>query len=440
VIVFASGPTGPLYRIPDTGGTPVAFTKVLPEGDGHRYPEFLPDGQHLLFFRANDAPELAGAYASSLEGMQPVRILPDSSNLAYVPADAGKGGYLFFRRESTLMAQQFDPSVLRTSGGPISLADQIANGFNNILWGDFAAVPGVVAYVSGVAGQNAEDLVWVDRSGKRSDLVQSVSGLNQLSPDGTKVTFFRYDPKSTSPDADLWVQDLTRGGTVRLTLSGAFNAIWSPDGKRIAYASRTLSRTDFYLIPATGAAKPELLLASAGQNARLLDWSQDGKSIVYLNIGVAPDDLLLLPAEGDHKPVTYLPKASFRRQSAQFSPDGLWMAYESDETGQNEVYVQAVPASSEKVTISSGGGVGPRWRRDGKELYFVTRDRRLMGVTVKTGTKFEAGVPHQILEKFGVTNYAPTADGQKFLVAQPRAEGAAPPITVVLNWQAGLKK
>jgi dipeptidyl aminopeptidase/acylaminoacyl peptidase len=144
--------------------------------------------------------------------------------------------------------------------------------------------------------------------------------------------------------------------------------------------------------------------------------------------------------EGDHKPVTYLPKASFRRQIAQFSPDGLWMAYQSDESGQNEVYVQAVPASSEKVTISSRGGSAPRWRRDGKELYFLTRDRKLMAVTAKTGAKFEAGVPHQILDMRGSTNYASTADGQRFLMSQVRAESVVPPITVVLNWQAGPKK
>ncbi len=440
VILFASGPSGPLYRIPDTGGTPVAATKIPPEGEGHRYPEILPDGQHFLFFRATDAPEAVGAYVGSLDGMQPVRVLPDSSNVAYVPAETGKGGYIFFRREGSLMAQPFDPTGLRTSGGVLSVADQIANGFNNILWGDFATVPGVLAYVSGIAAQNSEDLVWVDRAGKRSSLLQAVNGRHELSLDGTKVAFFRYDPRSASSDPDLWVQDLTRGGTVRLTLSGAFNAIWSPDGKRIAYASRTLARTDFYLIPATGAAKPELLLGSAGQNARLYDWSLDGKWIVYLNIGVAPGDLSLLPVEGDHKPVTYLPKTSFRRQNAQFSPDGLWMAYESDESGKFEVYVQAVPASSEKVTISAGGGAIPRWRRDGKELYYVTPDLKLMGVAVKTGTKFEAGVPRQILENFGGTVYASSADGQRFLVAQQRAEGAVPPITVVLNWQAGLKK
>ena len=118
--------------------------------------------------------------------------------------------------------------------------------------------------------------------------------------------------------------------------------------------------------------------------------------------GALAAQVLLLPVEGDHKPVTYLPKASFRRLDARFSPDGLWMAYQSDESGRNEVYVQAVPASSEKVTISSGGGVQPRWRRDGKELYYIAPGRKLMSVTVKTGAKFEAGVPRQILEKLGV--------------------------------------
>jgi len=189
-----------------------------------------------------------------------------------------------------------------------------------------------------------------------------------------------------------------------------------------------------------------LLLEAAGQNAILHDWSLDGKWIAYSNTNAGTSDLLLLPVEGDHKPVTYLPKASFRKLNARFSPDGLWMAYQSDESGRYEVYVQAVPASSEKVTISSGGGVGPRWRRDGKELYYGTRGGKLMSVTVKTGAKFEAGVSRQILDgglevgAGGATRYAPSADGQRFLIGQQRKEDAAPPITVVLNWQPGLKK
>jgi Tol biopolymer transport system component len=441
VIVFASGPNRPLYRIPDTGGTPADATKAPPAGEGFRFPEFLPDGQHFLFYHASDAPDVAGIYAGSLDGMQPVRILPDLGNAAFVPAETGKSGYIFFKREGALMAQAFDPINLRTSGGVLSIADQIPYGFGNIAWADLAAVPGVLAYVSDTTDQNSADLAWVDRAGKKADVLQGVVRLLDLSPDGAKVTFLRRDPRSTSQDPDLWVQDLTRGGTVRLTLTGAFNSIWSPDSKRVVYGYRPLTgRTNFYLIPATGAAKPELLLEAAGQNAILYDWSLDGKWILYSDTNTGFGDLVLLPAEGDHKPVTYLPKTSFRRGNARFSPDGLWMAYQSDESGRNEVYVQAVPVSSEKVTISSGGGAIPRWRRDGKELYFLTPDQKLMAVTVKTGTKFEAGVPHQILEKLGSTNYAPTADGQKFIAPQPRAGGAAPPITVVLNWQAGLKK
>ncbi len=447
VILFASGPNGPLYRIPDTGGTPAAATKEPPAGEGYRFPEFLPDGQHFLFYRASDAPDVAGIYAGSLEGMQPMRILPDAGNAAFAPAETGKSGSIFFKRDGALMAQTFDPTNLRTSGGPLSIADQIPFGFGNIAWADLAAVPGVVAYVSDTADQNSTDLVWVDRNGKKADVLPGVRAFGDLSPDGTKVAFFRRDPRSTSLDPDLWVQDLTRGGTVRLTLTGAFNAVWSPDSKRVAYAYRPQTgRTNFYLIPATGAAQPELLLEAAGQNAILFDWSLDGKSIVYGNTNAGSGDLLLLPAEGDHKPLTYLPKATFRRRNTRFSPDRLWMAYQSDESGRNEVYVQAVPASSEKVTISSGGGVQPRWRRDGKELYYGAPGGKLMSVTVKTGAKFEAGVPRPILDGVGgsgVTSdpsYAPSADGQRFLTEQRRKEDSAPPITVVLNWKPGLKK
>jgi len=224
----------------DTGGTSAAATKAPPAGEGFRFPEFLPDGQHFLFYHASDTPDVAGIYAGSLEGIEPVRILPDFGNAAFVPAGAGvpaetgKSGYVFFKREGALMTQAFDPANLRTSGGALSIADQIPFGFGNIAWGDFAAVLGVLAYVSDTADQNSTDLVWVDRAGKKADVLSGVVGLGDLAPDGTKVTFLRRDPRSASADADVWVQDLMRAGTVRLTLTGALNAVWSPDSKRVA--------------------------------------------------------------------------------------------------------------------------------------------------------------------------------------------------------------
>jgi Tol biopolymer transport system component len=439
VILFASGPNGPLYQIPDTGGTPTPATEAPPQGEGFRYPAFLPDGDHFLFYRASDAPDVAGVYAGSLQRIEPVRILPDVGNVAYVSAGNGEGGTIFFKREGALMAQAFDPTSLRTSGGTLSIADQIPFGFGNIAWAQLAAVPGVLAYVSDAA-QNLADLVWLDRAGSTSVVVRGVGGVSNLSPDGTRVSFFRRDPRSTAQDPDLWVEDLTRGGTVRLTMTSSFNSVWSPDSKRVVYAFRPQTgRTSFYVVPATGAATPALLLEAAGQNARLEDWSRDGRWIVYSTNNDGSGDLMLLPTEGNRKPVVYLSKSSFRRSNAQFSPDGLWMAYQSDESGRSEVYVQAVPASTEKVTISSGGGGGPRWRHDGRELYYAAPGGKLMGVAVKTGATFEAGVPRQILDGIGGAAYAPSRDGQRFLIVQPRAEAAAP-ITVVLNWRPGLGK
>jgi Tol biopolymer transport system component/predicted Ser/Thr protein kinase len=442
VIVFAPEPEGPLYRIPDTGGTPVVVGKAPPPNEGYRYPEFLPDGKRFLFVLATDAAERLGLWVGSLDGMEPVRVLPDPSNAAYVPARSGKGGYLFFRRSGgALMAQRFDIGGPRTTGPPISVADQIANGFNNLLWADLAAAPGVLAYVSGL-GVNPWNLVWVDRAGKRTEFLPGVASAaqyrHQLSPDGTKVLFFRNDPRSTV--RDLWVQDLARGGPIRLTFSGCFGAAWSPDGKRVAYSTGTVVRSDVYEIPATGAARPKLILPAAGVLASLNDWSRDGKRIVYTTGSSAPGDLLLVPMEGEPKPVVYLPRGPYQRSRAQFSPDGAWMAYDSDESGHSEVYVQAVPASSDRFTVSIGGGLAPRWRSDGKELYYVAPDEKLMAVAVKTSPAFEAGPPRQIVEKLGGTAYAVSPDGQRFLVAQAGAGNAVPPITVVLNWEAEMKR
>jgi eukaryotic-like serine/threonine-protein kinase len=189
------------------------------------------------------------------------------------------------------------------------------------------------------------------------------------------------------------------------------------------------------------------MLVKTGINGRSTDWSRDGKFVAYMQFaGTRGNDLWLLPMEGDHKPIPYL-QTPFNEANAQFSPDGKWMAYSSNESGSPQVYVQPIPTTGAKWQISAAGGDQPRWRRDGKELFYISADQKLTAVPVKSAATFEAGSPQALFEiqpLFGPLTgrfvYQSTADGQRFLVLTNTGGRAPPPITVVVNWQTGLKK
>jgi Tol biopolymer transport system component len=438
--------------VPAAGGVPAPVTKVEPgAGNNHRSPEFLPDGSRFLYLALNEKPENSGIYAGSLEGTAPVRLLADTSNPAYAPpAAAGKTGHLVFVRQGTLMAQPFDPNGLRMNGDLFPVAERIA-GAGNVGFSAFSmSENGVLAYRTG-ARTIDQELIWMDRTGKRQGgLVESSAILTAaLSPDEKRIAFGIVVPGTMS--GDIWLQDIARGARSRFTFGPGHSMypVWSPDGARIAYIARpTPLLYDFYQKPASGAGKEEFLIR-AGVNAAIFDWSPDGKFLVYTQYSEKTNaDLWFLPLSGDHKPVVYL-QSPFNETMANVSPDGRWMAYMSDESGAMQVYVQAIPATGAKWQISTAGGAEPRWRRDGKELFYVAPDRNLMAVPVKGGgSLFEAGAPKALFE--GVTfangqvpryHYQPSTDGQRFMVATSSSSDATGgTISVVVNWQAGLKK
>jgi predicted Ser/Thr protein kinase len=454
VIVFSPDPNAPLQRVDMSGGVPIAITKLSQDGEDHRFPEFLPDQRHFLYtVHYSDAD---GIYAGSLQGGPSVRILPDISSAVYVPpgvsaATASGPGYLLFRRETTLMAA-FDPARLQITGEVFPVAEEI--GVTNAAYGAFSAsTNGVLAHSPG--GDRPErELVWVDRAGKRLGTVGKSGPITYeaLSPDEKTVAYIVTD--AGNGHSDVWLYDMNRGSASRFTLGTgrAVSPIWSPDGSRIAYAGSptNVGKFDILQKPVRGG-KEELVQPSAGAQLRLFDWSPDGKTVVYMpegTVGKTKADLFLVPMEGDHKPSVYL-QTPFGEYDGQFSPDGRWMSYTSDESGQEQVNVQPIPPSGAKWQVSTAGGSRARWRRDGKELFYIAVDRKLMAVPVKTTPSFEAGSPQELFPEApligtntsGQFYYTPSKDGQRFLMDVP-GEGVAtqPPITVVLNWQAGLKK
>jgi eukaryotic-like serine/threonine-protein kinase len=448
VIVFSPGPGSAIARVSAAGGVPTALTKLAMPDELRRFPIFLPDNIHFLYLSNAGKPETNGINVGSLDGAPSVRILSDESSAAYAPSEAsGANGVVLFRREGTLMGVPFDSRRLRTTGEVFPIAEGVGV-YGNANAAAFSVSPsGVLAYSTGeiLGGTQTREMAWMDRAGKRLSVVGHPDKISSmaLSPNEKGILFNLFNAGGDT--SDIWLLDVERGVPSRFTFRPGLSSsgIWSPDGSTIVFESD--NRT-IYRKPANGTGKEELLV-TGGINNRPLDWSRDGKFVVYQNYGgTTGTDLMLLPLQGDQKPVPYL-QTSFNEGNAQFSPDGRWMAYASNESGQPQVYVQAIPASGAKWQISPAGGDQPRWRRDGKELYYISADRKLMAVSIKNDTAFEAGAPQPLFELnpvypplSGRFVYQPTANGQKFLVVANVGGEVAPPITVVLNWQAGLKK
>jgi eukaryotic-like serine/threonine-protein kinase len=448
VILFSTGPAGAVQRVSTSGGIPTPVTKLAEKDEGHRFPAFLPDGVHFLFNATTNNPRTTGVYAASLNGSAPVRLLPDVTNAVYVPARVGgEGGYLLFRRETTLMAQPFNSVAMALSGELFPIAGEVPSSGNNGFGAFSVAENGTLVYRTGGPASNRE-LVWVDVAGKRIGTVTQpgpLQGSPAISPDG-RVVAIRINSGS---QADIWLQDMNRDVSSRLTFGPGLEStpVWSPDGSRLAFASQPLDGggSDLLQKPFNGNS-PETLLLKGGVNAFSEDWSSDGKWLVYRQTAQATAlDLWLLPLEGDPKPIPYL-QTPFNETIARFAP-GLgaaprWMAYQSNESGGYQVYIQAIPASGAKYQVSTSGGTLPMWRRDGKALYYLSTDQKLMAVPVTLGASAELGRPQELFTMPGITGYAPAADGQRFLVNIPAGgeATAAPPITVVLNWTAGLTR
>jgi serine/threonine protein kinase len=449
VIVFSAAlGSGGLSRVSAQGGKPTAVTQ-LPSGETnryHRYPQFLPDGRSFLFQFLTSSPEAAGIYVGTIDGGAPVRVLDGVEQAMYAPRPGGPTGFLLYRRQDTLLAQPFDSAARRITGDAMPVADGVGSGPNTGA-GAFSVSPAGVLAFSSDWSQSGE-LIWIDRAGQRLGAISGESRELQgvsLAQGSTRVAYGAGKPP------DVWVQPLPGGEPSRFTFGPAPGwafPLWSPDGRELAYTTYDLVGFPKYEIRRRRADRggAEETLLRATQTLYPWDWSPDGRFLVFSDEAY---DFALLPLSGDRRPVPLLTAPGIQAL-AQFSPDGRFLAYTSDQQGQTDVYVGTVPASGAVWQVSTNGGSMPRWRRDGRELYYRAVDGTLMVVSFGAGVGARGaaavdertaprplfkGIPSSGNDFF--FTYAAADDGQRFLVGASR-QTDQPPITLVVNWQAAL--
>ena len=440
VILFAN--PGGIYRVPDSGGTPtVALAPDAARNEsGFTLPEFLPDGRHFLVEMWRNSGESRMAVAS-LDSSSVVDLGPTSSNPHYASP-----GYVFYLDQSTLMARPFDARALHFTGPATPFAQNVGE-FSGPNYGYFSvSSAGVMGYQS-VPDRSMNKMVWLNRSGQNLGTAAqpNIYASPALSPDGARLAV----AVGEHGKADIWVYDLRRGTASRLTFNPAYdvNPIWSPDASRVLFSSDRSGRWDLYQKSADGLGSTQPVFQSAGQDKALNDVTPDGRYAIYDTAGGATGtQLWVVPLFGDRKPFPFV-QGNFGAVSAQFSPNGRYVAYSTNETGRSEVYVQTFPQHTGRWEISTAGGAEPLWRHNGKELFYLTPDEKLMAVDVDTTSPaFQAGIPKELFQaqlvplSFWRNVYVPSPDGQRFLMITPAGQTRPEPITVVLNWPALLKK
>jgi Tol biopolymer transport system component len=430
-----------LYRVAASGGTPTALSKPdSSRGEqSHRYPLFLPDGRHFLYLAANFTARqgINAIFEGSFDSNEKRMVVESSCHPGYAAP-----GYLLYCRQQTLLAQRFDPKSLALGGEATVVLTDIQ--YSPQVRRAVFAASGEGALVAQTGNEVAlSKMTWFDRKGKELGAVGQADVHNNvsLSPDGRFLAVDKTDMGSLN--TNVWTYDLQRDSAKRLTFDPAFDVTpaWSPDGSRIVFASNRQLRVDLYMKNADGA-QQEKSVVSDNLDKLSNDWSRDGKYILYTR---GPDLWSATLPEFTGK--LYV-KAVSSILTGKFSPDGKWVAYASNETGKWEIYVTSFPEPRGKWQVSTGGGEQPRWRGDGKELFYLSSDSKVMAVPVTTGANFDAGPPvvlFQATPRLPVSvndqfSYDVSRDGQRFLILTQVKQGETTPMTVVLNWAAMMNK
>jgi eukaryotic-like serine/threonine-protein kinase len=440
-ILFTMVPDAPLSRVPAVGGksdflsqSPVDRTQ-RPQ-PGQRFPQFLPDGRHFLYYIA----EMHGVYVGALDSPKRQRLFEADAAAVFVPP-----ARVLFIRAGKLYIQHLDPARLRLEGSAVALAQGVSIDNDSGAAAVSGSETGAFVFRLGAANRQRQ-FTWFDRSGMQLGIAAAADAGNALnpalSPDGRQVALNR----AVDGNSDIWLLDLGRRVLSRFTSDPRpeIYPVWSSDGTRIAYAALNAQGSGFNVyvkaVNDSGEAKP---LLDTPQNMIPEDWSRDGRFLSYSVLDSAGRwDVGVLPTGGTGKPLL-VTKTPYDEMSSQFSPDGRWISYESDESGRNEIYVQPFPGPGAKTIVSAGGGLQARWRPDGRELFYVAPDGRLMAVSIRTtgdGRTLEPASPVPLFvtrvssTRLGGSRheYDVSRDGQKFLMDTFVEQNAAP-ITLVLN-------
>jgi eukaryotic-like serine/threonine-protein kinase len=440
IIVFAPSPGAGLRRIFAAGGKAAPLTNLdaTRRETSHLWPHFLPDGRHFVYLATTAKRETDAIYLGSLDSAKRKHLLNGNSNAAYASL-----GYLLFWRDGALTAQRFDSRKTEVIGEAFPISQTIKH-YAAISHAYFSiSANNTLVYLSGAP---KTQLMWFDRGGR---LISAASPEGKydsfsLSPDGKRVAAGDADPRNNT--FDIWLLELARGNASRFTFDSSDDSypVWSPDGRRIVYSSNREGLFNLYQRASSGAGSEDILFQSDSRKYPT-DWSRDGCFLIYITEDPATKwDLWVLALDGARKAAPFA-RTGFDELQGKFSPDGRWIAYVSEESGIWEVYVEPFPVTGSKWKISTTGGADPFWRRDGKELFYLAADKKLMVVEVKTDSaSFDAGIPKPLFgtRVTGLTDsrnhYVVTPDGKQFLVNTVIEDATVCPINVVVNWTGQL--
>jgi serine/threonine protein kinase len=444
-ILFTPSVTSPIYRVSMSGGptTPVTTLDSSKNETTHRWPDFLPDGRHFLYLTGNlytptENPTNA-ILVGSLDSQESKLLVRTYASAIYA------SGHLLFLRQHALMAQPLDVKRLEFTGEARAIVEPIQEeGIVGRGRGGFSASDnGLLTYLEGTGGTDRQ-LVWIDRSGKRVGEVPGADAYAgpRISPDGKKIVF-----ELNSAGADIWSYDMGRGIKTKLTFGSASAqgnrfAVWSPDGRRIAYTSYRNGKYGIFQKASDGSGVEEVLLEASDRIKFLSDWSPDGKVLTYHEGAPFGWAIWILALSGERKPYPFI-HSQFSEREPTFSPNGRWLAFCSNESSEYKVYVVPFLDPAGKWQVLSGAGCTPRWRRDGKEIFYRTPDNKLMAAEVNAvGSSFTVGAVRPLFGDHpngAPEGYDVSADGQRFVIPfEPGQPNAA--ITLVINWTAELKK
>jgi Tol biopolymer transport system component len=435
-IIFNPGNATGLWSVPASGGTAAALTKLQDSELEHRFPDVSPDGSFLLYsvVSVDSSNRNEQLYAQSRRTGERTRLGP-GRNPHFVTS-----GQLVYERDGVILSAPFDPVRLQLTGpGSVAVQGVYQTPLGT---GQFAvARTGAMTYVAAIGGRD-ESVVWVDRSGNEQPT--GLSGRNyghpRLSPDGhlLAVTVVPENPSGPNP-SDLWLFDLNRRTLGRMTTDGATMPVWTPDGKRIAFAGSRHAELDIVTRAFDGSGAQELILKGRGGSNFPLSWSPDGRFLVFVNVSpTTGNDLWLLDMNAQHA-IRPLVQTQYREGGPTFSPDGQFIAYASDASGRNEIYIRPVSGTGGEVPVSAGGGVEPLWARRAQELFYRQGDATMV-VDVTTAPSLKLGQPRRIFDRAYKRspavwpNYDVTADGQRFVMIKTTQQAAPAEINVVLNW------